>query len=694
MTTLDRLSIPAYPGEDSLFTRQHVSMGAFIKDAWDTLNRVAVSSKEPHQDDISESDAEPEPEAYNPPVLWTDPGTDSWADDDDDTNSLLCDDAVTWKLNLSPSMMTLDTNIQTLAGLKKVLEQLSVNFQPHPQRTPLPISSDRFKITAFQHSMLAVLRLSLSVRLPTATTFQHLNSVALMQQCVNAFITYEGALFMDPQRLLADTRQVLSCPEAAKDMPIETLLILSICCLMIRHVAHHNSIPPAVAVALMHGYYQQARRILQEVFDVYHISVVQAMFLLSLFPRGHVDLYSSSRIQSPLLQSALRMALAIDIHTMDACSSVESESKERTRRFAWMLLCADYFAEFNATGATGWIAANEWQVNFPAPMKEEAAFDRVKCFSTYCRVVMLRKMHLFRSAYMLTFQSPKEMALELDRQIFSVFHPLAAEQTPQGRETAYCMDWTRSDLNTLLLYALYAGSSLTARLPFLPRQFLACLSKETHVQPPPPPQEEDEDEEDEDERGDMHGVSSYSLSSGLTPCRSSPTFPPTCASIRHLIETSPNIAFYCVMSCLEIAHMYTALLEALALMDTTGCHHSPVYGLLITSFVYRMLLTGSQDGNVKDVCHVNLNRTLALVGRVKSVYHDSVLLYLEKIIPQWTVVVQAPEEMWVVRADQKMALLKAQVSLWSVDKSKGGRSDERGDEGEACQTLDSISENF
>ncbi|CEI96422.1 hypothetical protein RMCBS344292_10583 [Rhizopus microsporus] len=118
-----------------------------------------------------------------------------------------------------------------------------------------------------------------------------------------------------------------------------------------------------------------------------------------------------------------------------------------------MLLCADYYADWNTTGQTGLIDVSDWHVDFPQPLPNEQSPRRTEYFSQYCRIVMLRKMELFRTAYMLALQSPQEALFSgLDEQLFQTyFNTPNAFNINLNPQTFLTQAWTRRDIESLLL---------------------------------------------------------------------------------------------------------------------------------------------------------------------------------------------------------------------------------------------------
>ncbi|CAO3634124.1 unnamed protein product [Mucor hiemalis] len=543
------------------------------------------------------------------------------ADNDTDADS----DSVTWQLNLTPTMMTLDTSILTVSGLEKVLELIRINVKPQPPKfkDKKLVNSDRFDISIFQQMIEPVLRLSAVMTIPRTDQLSQFNSMQLMRHCVQGFIDCGNSFFVDVPSLLANADMILSHPGAAKEHAVETLLILSICTLMIRHTTIHHRGDMTVANALMHAYYAQARQLLQDLFDVHHISVVQSMFILSLFPQGHIHLFSPARIKSPLLSMAIRMALTMDLHKLDLQHNKESDQKEKLRRLAWMILCTDYFTEWNSTGHTGVIDVSEWHVDFPQPLPSENSTKQIEFFSQYCRIIMIRKMELFKSAYMISLQSPKALKSGLDEQLFQTYF-----NTPDMFKLNIESPTGKSDLESLLLHELHCHTQIFARIPFLPRHYFKDF----------------QDEEGSSRCTDLNDINQRIVR--LSAVDSPQTPPPsqfvttTSHQSRHRrnqqvslsTEGDLELEFYCLVGCLTVMNNYTQILEALTSIDTIGCHHSPVYGAMLTAHLYLIIDRSCRDPEVRSVCQINLMRTHRMLRQARTIYADPAILFLERML--------------------------------------------------------------
>lgn len=548
--------------------------------------------------------------------------TDNDTEEDEQQDQEEQDNAVTWQLNLTPTMMTLDTSILTVSGLQKVLELIRINVKPQPPKFKYKkkVNSDRFN-ALFRHIIEPVLRLSTVMTIPRLEQLEQYHSMQLMRHCVQCFIDCGYSFFLDVPSLIANTEMILSQPGAAKEHTVETLLILSICTLMIRHTTVHHRGLISVANALMHAYYAQARQLLQDLFDVHHISVVQSMFILSLFPQGHMHLFSQARIKTPLLTMSIRMALAMDLHKLDRQHTKESDQKEKLRRLGWMLLCADYYADYNTTGQTGLIDVADWHVDFPQPLPNENSPRKIQFFSQYCRIVMLRKMELLKSAYMISLQSPKALESGLDEQLFQTYFntPDIFKLDFDKPNQAWNM---KSNFESLLLHELYCHSQIFAQVPFIPKRYFDSFIKD----------------EDASRCADLNDIYQRIMrvadttNTTLPFTKIDPSKLKTTNITEFATEKDHELEFYVVVGCLTILNNYTLILEALTYMDTIGCHYSPVYGIMLTTHLYLMIERSCQIPEVKSICQINLNRSQLILRQARAIFADPAILFIERML--------------------------------------------------------------
>ncbi|KAI9358853.1 hypothetical protein BD770DRAFT_419739 [Pilaira anomala] len=488
------------------------------------------------------------------------------------------EDAVTWKLKLTPTMMTLETRIVTISELEKVLEAIRTNVKPEPPkfRDKKRVNSDGFDITYFRQLIEPVLKLSTVASIPPRQDqlSQQYNSMQLIRHCVQNFIDCGYSFFIDVPSLIANTDMILSQPGAAKKYKIETLLILSICTLMIRHTTIHHRGNLNISNSLMHTYYSQARQLLQDLFDVHDILVVQSMFILSLFPQDHLHLFSPSRIKSPLLSIAIRMGLAMDLHLLDEQQHDfnECEKKEKLRRFAWMLLCSDYYSNWNATGNHGFILVEDWHVDFPQPIfpEENNMIKKIEFFSQYCRITVIRKLELFKSAYMISLQSTKALKAGLDSQLFKTYF-----NTPDMFKLNLdnpTQTYSKNDLEALLLHELYCHTQLFAQLPFLPSKYF----QDFLLQDP-----------------------------------SSPSHPISYDQQQQQQQR-------------ETINMTTDL--------------DPVYGAIITIHLYLIIEKACPYNEIRSICQINLMRSYRILRQASSIYADPAIQYSERMLMRHNVI--------------------------------------------------------
>ncbi|KAI9323752.1 hypothetical protein BX666DRAFT_1890096 [Dichotomocladium elegans] len=528
--------------------------------------------------------------------------------------------SVTWKLNITSAMITLDTNIQTVAGLEKVIEELSVNVRARPTtiRTPRYFQLDEYRMPGFLHSIASALYLSSAFPLPKADIFRQYNSVQLMNQCVQAFILCDGAVFLTASQLKADAETILSNLSASREHPIETLLVLSICTMMIRHVMAHNRGHAAVAAGLMYAYYAHARMLLQDLFDVHDVRVIQSLMILSVYPHGHGAMIAPSRTSSSYLAMAIRMAFAMDLHRLDAEREEDSETKEMLRRMMWILFCADYFAEWNTSGAPGLISVTDWQVDFPRPLPGEQVSRRVEFLTQYCRVVMIRKLHLFHSAYQITMTSPKALESSMDEVLFKMYmntpSPFRIKTDLSATNTV-----TKENADALVLKILYSDTLIYTYVPFLPDRYLETLDEERAARLALVTE--------------IYDHVNQSATHNTIPDYASFVKGPSQTEIENTTRT--NMELRTTMGIVITASDLTLTLELLCQVDPFGCHHSPIYGALITSHVYHMVEVNSSDRDIVLLCRINLVRTMYILQQASKMFAGSIFIYLNRILRQW-----------------------------------------------------------
>ena len=597
-----RMSPPSFSKRDNN-NSVSVLVDQFLKEAIQILKHADLTlNSQPHS-----RHSQP----YEDP---TESETDTGGSDDND--------AVTWQLNLTPTMMTLDTSISTVSGLEKVLELIRINVKPQParlQREKRLVNSDRYHIASLQRLIEPMLRLSMVMTMPrTDQLQQQFNSMQLMRHSVQSFIHCGQSYFIDIPSLLANTDMILSQPGAAKEHTVETLLILSICTFMIRHSTIHHRGDMTVGNVLMHTYYAQARQLLQDLFDVHHISVVQSMFILSVFPQGHTHLFSPARVASPLLNMTVRMALAMDLHKLDLrpLTTKESDQKEKLRRLAWLLFCSDYYADWNSTGRTGRISVHEWHVDFPQPLPSEKYTKGIEYLSQYCRVLTIRKMELFKSAYMISLRSSKALRTGLDEQLFQTYF-----NTPDTfKLNQENQSFSTNDIESLLLHELYSHTHIFARLPFLPSRYIQDFVAR----------------EDIARCADLNDIYQRIVRSNAPfATLQKDQFSP---SAIFQTEGDLELEFYFIVGLLTVMNNYTHIMEALLSIDPIGCHHSPVYGTMLTCHLYIILFTCCADPEIRSVCQINLMRTSRLLKQARTVYADPTILFLERMLSRYQIV--------------------------------------------------------
>ncbi|KAI8063577.1 hypothetical protein BC940DRAFT_307066 [Gongronella butleri] len=673
-------------------------------------------------------------------------------DDDDDSDGDV--PIVTWKLNLSATLMTLDTNIQTLAGLEQVLDQLGNDLQHndhpdasirtkndthHVQLSHTSTHRPTYRAPSLTNAIAQVLSLSRVTMVPAAADMSPVvtvcNSVQLIKQCVQLFVMCEGALFVDIPHLLTVTEQLLASTQQQQmqqkqqqqqqqpqqqqqqhqPAPQDALLVYSICALMVPHVFVHRHNDRHLGQALSHCYATRAKHLLRELFDVPHLSVLQAMFLLSVHPQSHVHLWSTSRIDTPMLLDALRLATSMRMHCLDMPSHDEDENDEtdndshdldemnsdksrlkhesavstaprpyhaqltpdeieRRRRLMWMLFCADHFAHDNASGKTGVLQVAHWHVDFPQVLPGDKQPRQVAYFSQYCRVVMIRKMQLFQSAYAIVLRSAQALAGAVDESIFNKY--LA---TPAELRVNHNVPLDKGQLEPLLLDTLHCHTLMEALVPFLPARYLHTLDQAKSMrlatihdiynhadvqfsrlkhQPPAPHPESQQQLQQLQQQQQLASLLALFKYAPLPLKRDDDTIVNNGDDGHD--RGDENREMHTVISCLVWADRYTSHLEKLAQIDAFYCRHQPGHALLLTAMVYDTVQINGQHYDVTMVCRANLVRSLRIVQRARQVNnHDMLLMYLERMLHNCVASTAVMDESVESLATKTAALLTA-----------------------------------
>ncbi|RUS14293.1 hypothetical protein BC937DRAFT_94046 [Endogone sp. FLAS-F59071] len=323
-----------------------------------------------------------------------------YATDEDEDDSEDDVGAVTWKLSLSPSSMTLDTNIQDVAGLYEVIEQLSTNVADAKIKEIKPVTND-YDDSDTERTESSVRRNKPSGRMiasPAATIlfevagdikppslFDHSKDFFLHQdllsQCIDVFFTcYNRRLFHVDRASLTPNN----------------LLWYSVCAVAGKHTAQsHLGMDPMKSDVIAHSLFLRARASLEEALlsDGDDTSSSAETTLLSLLLLAHAPGYcvrNTYALKSTHATMFITMALGIvydlGLHRLDAPASLGSASKssnnplrtpgqtERLRRLAWLTYITDYRVSY-AAQIPSIIRDDEplpgWHVRWPEPIENE-----------------------------------------------------------------------------------------------------------------------------------------------------------------------------------------------------------------------------------------------------------------------------------------------------------------------------------
>jgi hypothetical protein len=345
-----------------------------------------------------------------------------------------------------------------------------------------------------------------------------------------------------------------------------------------------------------------------------------------------------------------------------------------------MLFCADYFSNWNASEQTGLIHVKEWHVDFPQPLPSETSKRQVELFSQYCRIVLLRKLNVFKTSVMISIGSGRLESDNLDEQLIQTLL-----NTPDAFKLdvyhASQMFTSKSEFESLLLYELYCHTQIMAYVPFLPQYYFKQFVDEDEStrladlqeiyqhfakrrQPKPVTMTQVELLDISSSSSSNHSNhnsnsnnnnSSNSSSSNIASSNSS-----TSILSSSIIQNSEG---YCLAKVLKALNTYTLLLESLSSLDPKGCSHNPVYGLALTSQLYLIILKRPQLPEIRSVCQINLIRTLRVIRQVRSIYADPALLYIERMLTRYNIVTK--DEITVCTLTQRSYQIMESILLKS-----------------------------
>ncbi|KAI8579142.1 hypothetical protein K450DRAFT_242965 [Umbelopsis ramanniana AG] len=543
--------------------------------------------------------------------------------------------AVTWKLKLSPSMMILDTNILTVAGLEKVLEQLKINVQPQAEAndsnsmlydlSPILTPSQRMVILGAIKSVYP----SYTLEPINLAHYQNVMCTQLTNECVEEFFScfnepvwnINRSAFMSTYNPTA----ILDWKSTQFSEGIDVLLQASVCSVTIGHLLLvHRQLPYLNVTGLMGIYHLKAKEILEDYFDVGDIRVVMSLLMLSNPPNTPAgDYLTLSRDKNIYLELAIRMSDAIGLFEIDRRKTLISNEHEleRGRRLAWVILCMEFFSASNTTGGTGYIDLRHWQVNLPTalPSEPQTTHKSIEYLSHFGQMVMqyktgypgiLRITHqtAMNAQNLQRFLQPlftqmkenatKFLKLDVDREMYGDLEQLSAEPIPQRPFSILALN----------LHLLFHSLALNVYTSFIPVKSIAYDKSLQGFRERP-----------------VH--TSTNINANLTTSQpqnihylgASPHGSPATSQMSPKpsqdVSATPS-QLYCTVSAVVTTTMMIGLLEAILQRDTTMCHHDPLYGLVQLTHTCQYISSVSKDDGVLSLCSINITRARILLERL------------------------------------------------------------------------------
>ncbi|RUS28993.1 hypothetical protein BC938DRAFT_481194 [Jimgerdemannia flammicorona] len=360
-------------------------------------------------------------------------------DDDDDDDAA----AVTWKLSLSPSSMTLDTNIQDVAGLYEVIEQLSANVADakiteikHANHDYDDSDAERAEPSVRRNKPAGLMLASLAVaQFATIRPQEQLSARLelrqdLVSKVVDVFFTcYNSRLFHIKRSTLGPTANSAN------------LLVYSICAVAGKHAAQfHMKMDATRSNLFANAFFLRARALLEDslLLDGEVATPSTEITLLSLLLLANAPNYCAQNAftlgnthTTMFITMALGMIYDLGLHKLDVparvpqaapvaantssptatTSSGASTSSPRTlaqtehlRRLAWLAYITDHRAS-HATQTPPIIRDDEplpgWHVRFPEPIEgeDEQSSYGVMYLAQMARLTRWRKSNAMRRLY-------------------------------------------------------------------------------------------------------------------------------------------------------------------------------------------------------------------------------------------------------------------------------------------------------
>ncbi|KAH8550805.1 hypothetical protein BGW37DRAFT_495943 [Umbelopsis sp. PMI_123] len=545
--------------------------------------------------------------------------------------------AVTWKLKLSPSMMILDTNILTVIGLEKVLEQLKINVQPQSQvsnshsllydMSPIATPPPRMVILGAINSIYP----SYSPQPINMALYQNVISTQLTNECVEEFFScFNEPIWNINRSMFMSTynpNTIIDWNSGQSSTSIDVLLQASVCSVTIGHLLLvHRQLPYQNVVGLMVIYHLNAKKILEDYFDTEDIRVVMSLMMLSNPPNMACgDYLTLSRHKNVFMELAFRISDALGLFEIDQLKTpipnASDRDLERGRRIAWTLLCMEFFSSNNTTGHTGYIDLRYFKVNLPTGLPSELpgiskSIEYLSYFSKmvaqyktgYSRLISITNqttmdIEALQSYLQQLFTQMKENAtkfqkLDIDKEVYSDLEQVSSEPIPQRPLT----------IHALSLHLLLHSLALNIYSSFIPDKKISYDKslqgfRERSVRTPtnvnnnltPQPQQ-----------------NMYYLASSPHTSPSNPQMSPKPSQD---LSATPS-QLYCVVSTVITTTVMMGLLEAMLQRDATTCRHDPLYGLVQLTHACKYVSSFTKDEGVLSLCSINITRARILLERL------------------------------------------------------------------------------
>jgi hypothetical protein len=615
------------------------NVDSFISQAFDIFNKAGDTTKKTLPYTTTSSAAYDGGTSFSDTTAG-DPSNESDKKDDDDTDD--DPDAVTWKLKLSPSMMILDTNILTVSGLQKVLEQLKINVHPQSQYETIDSSKAKRSTVSPLPKRKAIMSAINSIYPPRENAdpgqlafYQKLISSKLTNDCVDEFFScYNEPLWLLNQSSFMSTYNPSNIADwvPEQETSIDIALQAAVCSLTVGHLLLvHQKLPCNGAIGLIQSYYMRARDILEDHFDTIDLRIVTALLMLS--QQSHA--ICGERLHSPLEQNAL-LTLAVKMsqelglfqidRRKDSLPNREQEL-EQGRRMAWVTLCMEFVSSHNTTLPIGHIDLRFCKVDYPKhiPIESDNTKSSVEFLAQYSKMIVLYKTGYENTLRMLdqrplvlsnikgmadrhrkkkNEEAVEYMELDVEQAIYGDLHQTMTSISHQRKRSVYCLKLHLTLESMALDYHISVLSVLTSN---------GAQANDTNV---------------ELEQNNMDDPLRNSISSTHITDASPSTAHMSPQPSGDVWTVSPELKSYVMISIARAATSIMGLLEILLVLDPTTCHHEPFHWLLFLTEACHYLHDNSTNDEILLLCNMNMNRAQNHLERT-PLYHAGESAHIE-----------------------------------------------------------------